>query len=247
MQYNSLRINSGVTLTPDRYRIYVRGSLVNNGTISTNGANATANNSGNSVGTGSLPGGDSGETGRLTAGAGTAPTPLNWSYDDFQAGRGNGGDGGANAGGVPAEPVGGVLLDRFIGDVVAASSFFLVYNESALALTGGPGGCSGGFAAGGSGYSGAGGAGAENIFVAAQTLVNTNGTITARGGNGSAAVGTGALGGGGGGGGALIILVTLELHEGTIIYSGGTGGAGANGGTAGGNGENGQLYKISGV
>ena len=62
MQYSSLTVNAGVTLTTASYVIRCTGTLTNNGTVANNGGNATTSAVGLGAPTGSLLGGADGVT-----------------------------------------------------------------------------------------------------------------------------------------------------------------------------------------
>ena len=78
MYYNNLTINSGVTLSPDGYRIFVRGTLTVTGTISVEGGNG--GNGGNGAA-------GSGTTGGAAGTAGTVGTAGSNNRVDGEIGR----------------------------------------------------------------------------------------------------------------------------------------------------------------
>jgi hypothetical protein len=79
MHYNNLTINSGITMYPNGYRIFVRGTLTLNGTINRNGDAATfapynTNNVGSVLPSGSVGGG---AAGGASGNSGTTTASLN--------------------------------------------------------------------------------------------------------------------------------------------------------------------------
>ena len=78
----SFSINSGVTLKPVGYRIFVQGTLTNNGTIAANGNNGSAaGTAGGATGNGTLGGGKAGgagQTGNGSAGGNGAGRVSRW-------------------------------------------------------------------------------------------------------------------------------------------------------------------------
>jgi hypothetical protein len=83
MYYNDLTINSGITLNTGGYRIYIKGTLTNNGVIANNGNDASGDTIGNGAPSGSLLGGANG---------GLAGSYAEGSYD-YRGGSGGGGGG----------------------------------------------------------------------------------------------------------------------------------------------------------
>jgi len=108
MYYENLTVNSGIVLTTDGFKVFVRNVLKKRGTIRNNGADAVADTPGNGAPAGSLAGGGKGGAGQAS------------SYTDGAAGTlqvnslgGDGGAGGAGtfdnggAGGVTTDPTSG--------------------------------------------------------------------------------------------------------------------------------------------
>lgn len=243
--YNNLTINNGITLNPNGYRIFVKGTLtfIGTGKIAANGG--AGNNGSNAVGG---AGGSGGSGGTAAHGAGTLPASV------------AGGDGGAgpnSSTGCPASTNG-----------TAGSS-------ATKALAGiGSGGGAGGNGSNGCTSPGTGGAAGSisgTVFnkirnvISAFQLLDNNPTITAftiasgSGGGGGGQSGRtssflSAGGGGGGGGGAgapggftwvaarKIVTVNGNNYleaKGGIGGNGGTGSAANNAGSGGGGGGGG--------
>lgn len=111
MYYNNLTINAGIVLSPDWYKIYVRWTLLNNGTIRRNwnaGAQWVWNTAGGLGGAAlnawtlwdSVAGGDGWNTTNASAPtAGTAGTAANPSYSNVNGSAGGAGGAGDQAGG----------------------------------------------------------------------------------------------------------------------------------------------------
>jgi hypothetical protein len=239
---STLIVNSGVTLHYGGFGIQASISILNNGTISGNGGNATAavatnNGAGVNLATGSIPGCANGGT--FTTGVGNAGAST------ATAQGGNGGAGGAsgtgNAGGAGGTVVGPVVGNGRWKVLQALTSGVIMRGSSTLvAAAGGGGGGSGG--GDGTNRSPAGGGGGGWLCVTTPTLIN-NGVISANGGNGNSQTTAGNAGGSGGGGGGIAIVNTTSpiTGTGTITATGGTGGAGFGSGSAGSNGSNGVV------
>lgn len=257
MYYSSLTINSGVTLNPGGFSIFVDGVLTNNGTISragNNGGNsggATAGGAGGAVagttvGTASAgAAGGAGGTGNGASGV-TSGAVSGEGGTGGVGGNGGGGNGGATSGGSGGNS--GVVTPRYFRNVQANWKYTAVGTFMPTGA-GGAGGAAGGGDGVNSGRGGGGGGSAGPcIFIVCDTLVN-NGTISAPGGNGgnggAGALGNvgGGAGGGGGGGGKIMILANTITTRGTLTAPGGNAGNGSAGagtgvaGTAGGAGS----------
>jgi len=256
MFYDDLTVNAGITLDTAGYRIFVKGTLTNNGTIErtpNNGANATATALGiggatliaKSLGAGGGTRGDGGQTvtansshgGGGGSGGGVvlivAETIIN-SSGIIRANGGNGGNGNGVGGAASS-------LDAIGGGVVAYS----------LGGAGGKGGDSNvntGPAGGTASAPAATEAGYRTLPFAIILRLLSSVTQISGGGNGGGGArssgGASASGGGGGGGGGLLVLIYYSLTTGTEQASGGTGGAAYGTGTAGTNGSNGTIIKI---
>jgi hypothetical protein len=235
MFYNNLTINSGVTLNTANYRIFVKGTLTNNGTIACNGNNG--NNGVSSAGSG-VSGGAAVAKGWLRAsGAGgnggahdSDPLATSGGSVTLSLGGsgGRGGDGYARpgaGGGSVTPPSPGWKLKSVLPLLVSCDA-----NGALLTLAGGAGGGGGGNGESGGTAAGAGGgSGGGIVAIFSDTLV-INGSIQAKGGDGGTGYpsgsSTGTGGGGGGGGGAVMLVYKTKSGAGTINVSGGSAGAG---------------------
>ena len=235
--YNNLTINTGITLYPNGYIIYVKNTLINDGIINRNGINGVNGTRGSYPGIGGTGGiglpsqsvggsgaGGNGGTGSTGNGAspisgsnGTSVSGISWSTG------GNGGNTRTDVGLVGG--TGGITNNKH--DVYCDILNDIILNV--LNRLGGPGGGggAGGFdtmyydSAGGGG----GGSGGGVTYISSKIIIN-NGTITANGGKGgdgfSAVTGSGA--GGGGGGGFIVIEYETITNNGTITTTGGIAG-----------------------
>lgn len=269
----NLTINSGSTLEPAGFRIFVNGTFSGAGTVRYNGNNGNAN-SGQTAGAGgtalsttgffkNLAGG-AGSNGGVSGGnASAAPSPTSTNPSIGVSGKRGGRGGGRNdtpdtstAGGTATAPV---LKFPVLRHLVLAC--LDLNNSGVMSQLLGTAASSGG--GGGHGYitsngigGGGGGAGATGgtiflvckIFAGTVTFQVTGGT----GGNASAIGGNGGNGGGGAGGsgGVVIVIYAIKTATPTYTLTGGTGGtAVANGqspsiAAAGENGNTGVNYEI---
>ena len=262
MYYENLTINNGVTLTSTGFRIFVRGTLTNNGTISakgndgTNGANATADG----IGTGG-PGGAALATGTiyggLAGGAGadgvtytgqgeragkatSAGTNLNPSITGVNGAKG--GNGGQAWGSGIIAP-GGVAGNGGTAtlEVALLDTLFSIVTLNAETIFEDKGipyllrGITSNFILSSSAASSGGGSGGVKSFLA--------GVTTSSGGGGGA----------GSTGGIVYIQANIIVNNGTITANGGNGGNGGNayttgsangGGSGGGAGGSGGLVVL---
>lgn len=247
MYYNNLTINATFTLNTGGFAVYVKDTLLNNGTISRNGGNGTtatgtgggaaaAAIAGVTVGSGSAA--SAGGAGTAGAGAAGGASGAFTGYGGLGGAGGTGGT-GVNAGGAGGSS--GTVTNRFFRHVAPSWKFEAVgtFGQSGSGGRGGGGGGGDGTNSGRGG--GGGGAAGGAIFIICQTL-NNAGSITANGGNGGNGASGGAgnvgggAGGGGGGGGTIVILANTVTALGTRTATGGaagTGGTGAGTGTAG--------------
>jgi hypothetical protein len=222
MYYNNLTINNTKTLNTGGYRIFVKGTLTNDGTISRNG-----NNGGNGADAGSgaypfLPGFGAGGTagaalstgtiyGSVVGGAGADGKDWNGNTSG-----GNGGNGGTNS----TESIG---VNGLIG--------------------GAGGGPYSGYAGGAGGAAGTATATIQPIrnstFALLMKEFSSDNTVkyikssASSGGGGSGAgggnlVSSGGGGGGGSAGGIILICAKKIVNNGTISANGGSGGNGGN-------------------
>ena len=260
MYYENLTINNGVTLTSSGFRIFVRGTLTNNGTISakgndgTNGANATADG----IGTGG-PGGAALATGTiyggLAGGAGadgvtytgqgeragkatSAGTNLNPSITGVNGAKGgNGGQAWGNVPGGVAGDGGTATLEVALLDALFS---IVTLNAETIFDKGIPyllRGITSNFILSSSAASSGGGSGGVKPTLA--------GVTTSSGGGGGA----------GSTGGIVYIQANIIVNNGTITANGGNGGNGGNayttnsansrgGGSGGGAGGSGGLVVL---
>ena len=256
MHYASLTIQSGGVLNANGCEIYVRGLLMNNGIIHSNGqasgfVSGGARNTGPSRFLGGA--GASGSGGNSNGSSVARRDPELYSSAGGNGGSSSGKSGGSGTNGntiVSAANAPHVyrtlqcLMAGLSSDAVGSftSSQFVVRN-----LVGGNGG--GGGAAGAGCYGGGGGAGGDFLRIYAR-FVSGSGQILANGGNASAAfpLSGGAGGGGGGGGGGVVLLVSESTsHSFTLQANGGAGAGGAGGGAAGTAGGNGYTVFVGGV
>ena len=216
---SSLTINTGVTLIPAGFRLFVAGPFAHAGTIGATGnAGTAAGVGGVGSGSGGIGGGRSGGAGNTGAGTAGGAGGL---YAGGIAGAGSTGAAGAAG----AKTIGSTYLFK-----TPAAMLTGVVNWSGVAL-----------AILGSG--GGGGAGGPTIPIFAHSFVNT-GTIAAGGGAGGSPT-VGAAGGGGGGGGGFVVVYTLSAATmGTIQVTAGTFGTGFGTGTNGVAGTNGASMNV---
>ena len=240
MYYNNLTINSGVTLCTGGYRLFVKGTLTNNGTTHNNGGNGVNATAGPAASAGTLR---AGTEGALESSVGNGIAAANVVAPGL---GGNGGAGGnapvyaGGAGGVSARS-NGYGSPR---NLVAAIQLIGFPSSGSVLTFGGGGGGGGGARDDGTAFSGAGGGGGGAVLIAAREVVNS-GQITANGGAGGAATGGNNGGGGGGGGGVILILHTSLSGSGTITANGGAGGAATGTAAAGAVGGNGSILLLN--
>ena len=257
MYYNNLTVNAGVTLKTNGWRIVVADTLNLYGTISNDGGDA----SGIVAGTGSAPvystylgTGTSGGAG-LT-GNGNGNPGVSATYSCTGGGGGDGGKaanytGGSGGTTMAISPVDGginmlsTMPVAFLGRLISANYYLMG------ATGGGSGACSKGNAA--TVKSGAGGGGAGFLVIAAKTI-NGNGTISARGGDGSSATWTGSgtqqpggIGGGAGGGAGCIVVISQGAVPSSLTFNvrGGYGGSGVAPGVDGQPGQPGNVFVLA--
>jgi hypothetical protein len=211
MFYNNLTIQTGKTLNPNGFRIFVKDTLTFEGTgkIIGNGGNGSAGTNGGGLGTasggaggtaantaGSLPASLAGNAGGIgsstTPGAGSsANVAKGVGVAGSAGGTGGTGNGGAGAAGGAAGTITGTVYNK-LNNFISAYNFFDVnpsftqFNGSSTSGGGGggmgnPGPNTTGGGGGGSGASGG------IIWVAARKIITVNGNtyIQAIGGNGA--------------------------------------------------------------
>jgi hypothetical protein len=251
----NMTVNSGVTIKPLGYCIFVRTKLTNAGTIQFNGStgangsagvNANGGTSFTSVGTLNVSGG-AGGAGRFTNGVGGTGSGSGGNNVAGSAG-GDGGAGGVSGGGVgnvSASPAGTMGQIKDIG--FAGRRRLLSGNSLAAPNCGGGGGGGGVNLQAGTGSSGAGGGSGGAVFIICTILDNTGGVISADGGLGGNAVGTvdAQIGGGGGGAGGWVFVATsYVISQGTIRANGGLSGTKFGGGSNGSPGNPGLVVTL---
>ena len=228
MYYNDLTVNSGIILTTANYRVFVKGTLTNNGTIRNNGNDGTAGGAG-----GDIAADGNGTAGTVgVSGAGVAAGTLPSIKAAIAATAGTVGQGGAAV-------------------TVAAGTAITYAPILQAAKTGGTGGNGGNFPSFGGAGGGQTGASTPSNLAKVQVIylpeyfltteINTAGVATGgAGGGGAGAGGAAAKGGGGGGGGAgthgghvwIAAKKVINSATGVISANGGNGGNGGRGGNA---------------
>lgn len=243
----NLTINAGITLKLAGFAIICNGTLQNDGTIHSDGNDASGSTAGTGSGGGYFLGGTNGGAGIASGGAAgpgaIAVQPGTASYVGNMGGRGAAA--WVNAVTQLGATCSTTIFSNFfpgysIGGWRITQNIFTYLNLiTPISASGnrfwtpGIGGGSGAKSAVGVGCnSGGGGGGGGFAVLRAKTIINT-GTIRAAGGKGGDAAGTGAnAGGGGGGSGGVIALIYDTLtNTGTISAPGGAGGTSVAGGT----------------
>ena len=250
MVYENLTIPTGAVLITGGYRIYVKNTLINRGTIKHDGTNASGITFGGGGVGYTLPKGGDGASGRTDTGNGANGTGFGAA---LQSGNNGGGYGGGYT--FPPGPTGGnggsatnVLSSLYsmnnIGIALAAT---ITTTSGVLGIGPGGGGGSGANNSGVSTSSGGGGGGGGFILIAAKQIDYLGGTISAIGGNGGNKTGAGDAAGGGGGGGGMIVLLCMTVVRGTDIVTGGTAGTGTGESTVANAGNPGLVIVVPGV
>lgn len=236
---DSLTISSGVTLKTSGYRVLVKNTLTNSGTISGRGTDAGSQAASTNAG-GTVSAGGSGGAGSQTNGQ--AASNVTTAFGGAGGAGGAGASGTAGAGGTNAAPggfLGGTVAIRRLPAAIDGHTFA---NASVVQLKAGSGGGGGG--GDGTNFGGGGGAGGLYVPVAARIFDNTNGVIHSDGSNGFTPT-TGNCGGGGGGGGGTVAVATTQNNgTGTLRAAAGTAGSGVGTGAAGTNGSAGQTFLL---
>ena len=242
MLYDNLTIDATKRLDTQGFRVFIKGILTNNGTISNNGGDGSiggASVGAKGVGAGkasSTPNGGDGGDGKDTPENGdTAENLTNSIYAAGVGGRG--GDGSLNSGGNGETPSANVLGSNFKTSISITS----YVGATLLSVSGGGGGGSGGAGA----LAGGGGGGGGGITFIASKEIDNNGVIECNGGSG----GNGAIGdncgGGGGGAGGLVVLIYNTAAWTTEQALGGAAGTGSGTGDNGVAGASGAVIKLS--
>lgn len=226
MYYTNLTVNSTYTLSTGGYRIYVSGTLTNNGTIANNASGVTPGAAGSLLG--GCAGGAGGNIGGGTVGGdGGAGGGVVWIAaktisveGTIEAKGGNGGNGAVSAGSGGAAGTNGT-----------SSTQTLISSG-----TGGNGGAGAGNAAGNGGTVTTSTITTESplfmtIMYDFTTSLGLRGGAGGGGGGAGRTGGDGGAGGGGGGQGGVIFKMYKTLTtSGTTTVTGGTGGTAATGG-----------------
>lgn len=228
--YNNLTVDATFTLDAAGFRIFVRGTLTNNGTISNVGAAATAGGTGGA-------GGAAGTIGGGTAGGNALQPGTNGTECLGSAGGAGGGPVPAGTVATPAEADGGVRIGYALPTALTGRS---LANTKFTGGTGGGGGLSDGPNKGG------GGGGGGGVLILAVWEIGTLGTLRVTGGAGFNGAAGNAAGGGGGGGGACVLLYNHPVQSSipSGIASGGALGTGSGGGANGVAGTDGRVVFI---
>ena len=257
MYYTNLTINSGAAIDPAGFKIYVSGTLLNNGYINSYGNSGGAGGNGGVGGNGSGGGGGAGGTAG-TAGVGGVAI-AGGTLGGVAAGTVGQTRTGATGGNL--QSVGGSAAG-IAGVTQAITSCIGSASANASGVTGGNGGTGGtgsgaGFGVGGTGAGAVGGVAGtcssftrlfvypnwSNMYEFATTTITAyttsppSGTSGGGGGGGGGGGNTGAGGGGGGSGGSggggtsgriIAIYASILTNNGTILSRGGNGGNGGN-------------------
>ena len=247
--YNDVVVNSGYTLNTNGYRLFVKGTLINHGTITPGQTNGGA-------------GGDGGAPGAGAAGAAGSGSPVGYFPASTDGVVGKAGGAGGAGGGAGANGVVGGNGNAGVGPTLVANA----------GKNSGAGGDSGEDGGGHPGAPNTGGAGAtggatgvaasyipKNLTeciplidfgnLAALTKYSAGGGSGASGGSGAGGPSdSGSCNGGGGGGsggsgahgGIMLIAASVikNTSSGVITCAGGGGGNGGNGGNASGSAGN---------
>jgi hypothetical protein len=240
MYYDTLTVNSGVTLFTGGFRIRVLNTCTITGKIDRSGAPGvtSAAVAGLVAGTTGISGAGGAGGGAAAGSAGTATTAS------VGTGGGAGGSGAGGAGGaagattVPTAALGGVeRLNAVTGGTICRDLANTVLNGG----SGGGGGGGSGVASSG----GAGGAGGGVLMIAARTLTGA-GIIAANGGAGAAGQLVNGGGGGGGGGGVIVTITENDVTATSLVFqvNGGVAGGGLGSGSVGTTGSLGRAFKL---
>lgn len=254
-QYSNLTVPVGTVYKPNGWRTFVSGTLTNAGSMNDDGNAAVGSTQGAALALRNYLGvaAGAGGAGRINVTGGGnngGGSGGNSSPNDTNAAPigGTGGAGGAQAGGTGGGAAGVAVAQRMAGSWFAGRP-----NGVTVPWGGGSGGGSGGLTVvlPDTPSSGGGGSGGGGIWIAAATIANAGGVISANGGAGGNATGVTVsnAGGGAGGGGGLVWVITNTPRGsigGTITAAGGAGGLGAGGtGTNGGVGTAGTVCVVS--
>ena len=215
MYYNSLTILNGGILKPNGMRIFVKTftQVDAGGSLNDNGNNASGSSIGgalSAIGWMQLAAGGGG-VGRSTAGAGTSASAvantITTNGTAFVRGGAGASASATNVGGAGGTASNGTSLPG--ARLFTAFQTFRAYSGASWNGATGGGGGGATIVSPDTGTSGGGGGAGRGVWLASNTII-CNGTISANGGAGANAVGTGAaiVGGGGGGGGGIVCVQT---------------------------------------
>jgi len=239
MYYNSVTINTGVTLFTGGFRIFSLNGIVNNGTIDRSGTVAAGNAAGAALVAGSLGGSSAGGAGGGAAAGIVGVAAANSAGGSGGAG-GTGNSGGTAGGGsgvatAPTAALGGVEALNSIRQGT------VIQTLSGVVMSGGGGGGGGGGSTVAA-SAGGGGSGAGTMVLAGRTITGT-GVIRANGGAGAGGVLVNGGGGGGGGGGTIVTISETDTIATSLTFQVNGGAAGGGNGT-GVSGNTGSVGKI---
>lgn len=243
MFYANLTVAVGAVLDTAGFRVFVTGTLTNNGTIRANGTNASGATGGTQKGSTSPFFGAGGPNGGTGAGSTGGADPNAYQMP----GGGSGGAGGAGSGGaggagrtinaILGTNGGGLGLWRQMAPCTSGS-FGLQYPSG-----GGSGGSGGGD---GANSGGGGGGGGCPVALIARYLAGS-GVVESKGGNGGSPSAGNCGGGGGGGGGVIKIMTHSTTQPWTLTVTGGSGGTATGTGVTGTTGSTGNTFVTLGV
>jgi hypothetical protein len=236
MYYNSLTVQSGGLLKPAGFRIFVKTftQVDSGGSINDNGNDAgvppAIGGALSAIGWMQLASGGGG-LGRNSTGVGSAGASVTNAITTNGTAFARGGAGGSAT---SPSSVGGTGGPASLGTTIPGQRLFTIFQTFrgylGAIFNGTTGGGGGGvdITFGGTGTSGGGGGAGRGVWIASKTII-LNGTISANGGNGANAVGTGLarVGGGGGGAGGMVVIQTTtpEASLTNVTVNGGAAGA----------------------
>lgn len=212
--YNNLTVNNSVILNTGSYKLFVKNTLLNNGTISragnsgTSASGTTPGAGGTALADGTIGGSQAGKigaTGGSTSCGGVSDNPGTKGTDGSNQTNviGNNGVGGGKGGTANGLAVGGAAT---AGGTVTLSTSKCRNAVEAVLLRGG----SSGF---------------NLIYSNASSGSGSSGAYTGDGGGGT--INAGAGGGSGSGGGNMLISARFIINNGIITVKGGNGGNGS--------------------
>jgi len=230
MFYNNLTINSGITLNPNGYRIWVKGTLLNNGIIARDGNSASGITGGAALAGGTIAGGAAGGNG----GAARSGT-TNANGADGSAGGasgpsiGSGGAAGGKGGGIVSFETGGTGggPGSSSGESLSLVTNYSLQSTNQVIPPNSPQ------------------TGLANILVAITSGSSSSYSLSVNSGSGGGGSGgyisggnscTSGYGGGGGSSGGVIEIIANNIINNLYIHA--NGGNGANGGDGVGTGIN---------